>query len=230
MAIGMAKNSFDLEKDLHGAVKEFPKLEIQKRKGKYFLVGEIDVLQSDTHRWIDTFAVEIAYEQKFPFCFPSVTETSEKIERIPTRHVYTNTNTLCLAVPPEEKILCKYGITSKWFIERVLLPRLAEEYQVNHGGTYSHEYSHQMKGNFEFYSKTLKTDSSDMVLNVLRSILRNKLPRHFDKCICGSEKKQKHCHQKGINELSKLETEYIVAEIQKLELLIKREQLLKSIQ
>jgi len=211
---------FNLRNDLESTVKYFPKLEIIESENGPFLLGEVDILHPIKNEIIDTFTVEIIFPRNYPYCFPNVTETSGKIERIPDRHIYTNTNNLCFSVFAEERIKCYYGITTKWFIDHVLVPRLAEEYIVNQGGKYTHEYSHGQLGDLEFYLKKFCTGSPTEVMRYLNLILEVRFPKHYEKCGCGSGKKFKKCHRVIFEDLKRLGDKFIVNEIFKLEKLI----------
>jgi hypothetical protein len=127
--------------DLSTAIKDYPGLKLINEVGALSLMGTIDLIHPEFGITYDSFSVEIYYPKLYPFCFPKVIETGGKIPRNANRHVNViANNTLCLTVDPEERLLSLHGITTSWFIKNVLLPRLGEEYVVNNGGNYLHEY------------------------------------------------------------------------------------------
>lgn len=208
---------FALKSDLTNAIEHYPDLKIIERDGKLSLSGDVDLLHPIGQELIDTFAVDITFPERFPYCFPEVIETSGKIERIAKRHVFTNTNTLCFAVKVEERLKCKGGITTRWFLDNVLVPRLAEEYVVNHGGKYEHEFSHGPLGDLEFYFQKFNTKDPLEVIRNLKLILNGGFPKHYEKCVCGSDLRFKKCHRTVFEALKDLGDRYIAYEIDNLE-------------
>lgn len=199
------------------AILHYPNLKIIETDGKLSLLGEVDILHPIEKKLIDTFSVEISFHERFPYCFPKVIETSGKIERIQDRHIYTQDNTMCFAVISEELMKCRNGITTKWFLDNVLVPRLAEEYVVNLGGKYAHEFAHGPLGDLQFYFLKFKTKRPREVIRYLIIILQGKFPKHYESCICGSGLKFKKCHRNIFGELKSLGDTFIAFEIEKLE-------------
>ena len=206
-----------LRSELENAIKYFPLLNIAETNGELSLIGEIELIHPIEKEIIDTFSVSIAFPPAYPSCFPKVIETSQKIERIANRHVFVDTNTLCFAVVAEERMKCRNEINLLWFLNTVLVPRLAEEYRVNNGERYSHEYSHGPKGDLEFYSEKFKTQSPVEVIRLLKLILVGGFPKPFEKCICGSDLKFKKCHRMIFEDLKLLGDNFLSYEIVQLE-------------
>ncbi|HSH67975.1 MAG TPA: SEC-C domain-containing protein [Bacteroidia bacterium] len=196
---------FNLKADIEHAVRLYPGLWISEIENKFIIQGDIELIHPTHNSVLDTFSIEIFYPDRFPFCFPKVIETENKIERSADRHINVKeNNTLCLAVPPEEQLLTRNGISTVWFIKNVLLPRLAEEYEVNRGGKYTREYSHGLDGYWEFYFKKLKTNDPAFVINTIESALNQNLPKGSYNCPCGSGKKFKKCHRNAFYEIGYL--------------------------
>jgi hypothetical protein len=215
--IGARNNMFELKKDLSSACAHYPKLQIVELDGKLSLSGEVELLHPVEGEPIDTFSVDISFPDMFPFCFPKVLETSGKIERTQDRHVFPQTDNLCFAVEVEEHMKCRRGITTRWFLDTVLVPRLAEEYIVNNGGSYAHEFSHGPLGDFEFYFLKFKTKNPAHVIRFLKLILDGALPKHFERCSCGSGLKFKKCHRFIFEDLKALGDLFLMHELNKLE-------------
>jgi hypothetical protein len=209
---------FDLHADIEWTVQKYHQLKVFEIDGKILLIGEVDIVDKDEMEIIDTFSVEIRFPEFFPYCFPKVMETSGKIPKIPDRHVFKDTGNLCFSVETEELILCRNTMSSRQFIDQILVPRLAEEYVINNGGNYRKERSHGIKGDVEYYQEKFDTQSLDKVILYLELILNGEIPKPYERCFCGSGKKFKKCHQQitdGINAFNKF---YIQREIRKLEL------------
>ncbi len=205
----------NLKSDIDQAIKEYPGLEIINEAGALKLNGTLELIHPIHNVPFETFSVELYYPEQYPHCFPKVIETGGKIERSAARHVNVpDNNTLCLTVPPEERLLCRHGITTSSFIKDVLLPRLGEEYEVNSGGKYLHEYSHNALGYWEFYFRKFNVKNPNRILEILDMMVKHNLPKGYENCFCGSGDKFKKCHQKSINEFSSLGNDYIKMQIQ----------------
>ena len=203
---------------MNNAIEHYPKLKIIEENGNFSLSGEVDILHPIEKKCIDTFSVDISFPERFPRCFPRVVETSGKIERIPDRHIFVNDGfRLCFTVIVEELLKCRNGITTRFFLDNVLVPRLAEEYLVNNGGKYTHEFAHGNLGDFQFYFQEFKTENPNEVIRYLKMILQGGFPKHYALCSCGSGVKFKKCHRKNFEELKSIGDRFIIFEIEKLE-------------
>jgi ubiquitin-protein ligase len=188
--------------ELQTAVKTYPGLKILDQDKQPYLEGNVELIVPETGAAYDIFNLSISFPNDYPRCFPKVTEiTGIKIPKSEHRHVNPD-GTLCLAVEIEEKLLCKHGITLEWFIERILLPRLAEENGINNRrGKYQREYDHGAKGMWQFYYKHFSTDSKNTIIEILKCIVNCNLPKGYESCICGSKIKFKKCHRPAIIEI-----------------------------
>lgn len=202
--------SFNIKEDIKAALIKYSGLKLDDGGEAIIVKGDIDVLDPKTLVSIDTFSVELSYPPCFPYCFPFVIETSNKIPRTLDRHVFVNDGgILCLAVKPDEKLQCARGITTLRFLDRVLVPRLAEEYVVNNGGKYEHEYPHTKNAIWEFYMKLLNVQKPEKILPFFDMLINNNLPKGFWPCTCGSAKKFKQCHLQNVVDIGKLGTPYL---------------------
>ncbi|GAB5566134.1 MAG: hypothetical protein Wins2KO_31970 [Winogradskyella sp.] len=172
---------------------------------------------------IDRYEVLIKFPKDYPKCFPKVIETSNKIPRIPNRHVNPD-NTLCLAVEPEEKALTKNGISFKYFLDRILIPHLARETYRESKGVYPDgEYAHGYDGIWEYYKSILKESDKLTIIRELEQIVNSNWPERNQKCFCGSGNKFKKCHLDSWTEILKSGKDYIKKQIQILKTTITNE-------
>jgi hypothetical protein len=209
----------DVESDIKNALSFYPDLKMESKEGALFLKGEIELLHPESKLFIDSFSVEIEFTADFPRRFPKVREVGGKIPHDLDRHVnVANGNILCLSPEPEEIIRCKNGITTKWFLDEVLNPRLGEEYLVNHGGKYLREYPHGYNGSWKFYMNEINSNDPAFILLFLEMTLRKGFPKGYKTCPCGSGKKFKNCHQSSYFKLSMLGDRYLNWQIEKLKL------------
>jgi hypothetical protein len=190
--------------DVNEALKSHSGLRIDSFGNDRRILGRIEVWNHSTNVFIDDYEVAILCPIQYPKAFPLVWETGGKIPRIADRHVHPDTGNLCLAVPPEEALICMNGITTVKFFDGVLLPRLADEYRVRNGHKYSKEYSHGVGGRWEFYMRTLKVGGPREVLSALSALLRKQLPRPLDTCPCKSGRTFRDCHKSAFDYVGKL--------------------------
>ena len=114
-----------LIQDIDLAIKFYPELQLTEYNEHIAVEGDI-ILRHDEIGEYDRYSVSISFPISYPRCFPKVVEESNKIPRMDNRHVNTD-NTLCLAVEPEERLICKNDITFKYFLDEVLVPHLSRE-------------------------------------------------------------------------------------------------------
>ncbi len=205
------KSRYDKNKDLEKVLKKYTLLkhQVDHLNTTESLFGEIELVDEQTKTYIDTFAVEIIIPRNFPFSFPLVIEKEEKIPRCTSRHVIPGSNTLCLALKLEERLLCLHGITLLWFIDHVLVPRLCEEYRVNRGGKYQKEYSHEISGTWEYLMKRFETKDQSIIIALIGALAYKKTPKGNQKCLCGSGKFYRECHKPELEKLKHLGNETI---------------------
>jgi hypothetical protein len=196
--------------DIATAIMEYPLLQPYQNNGDKHLQGWIEVVDNKSGILIDEYEIDLYYPEEYPFCFPKVIEKSRKIPREVDRHTMPKSTELCLAVNPEERLVCRNGITTLWFLDNVLVPRLAEEYAVSKGHKYLKEYSHGSDGIWEYFMKQFETDNTALVLNFIEGMAFYKLPKGFEPCICGSGKKFKKCHRNIVFLLNNLGSKYLL--------------------
>lgn len=195
-------------KDIDLAMKFYLELQRIDYKGEIKVIGDITLMHDDIGKY-DRYSLSISFPKCYPYCFPKVIELSKKIPRISDRHVNED-NTLCFAVDPEERLICKNGIKFKYFLDKVLVPHLSRETYRSFSGKYEDgEYSHGLEGLWEFFSYKLDVSEKDNIVKELERILHEKWQGRNVPCFCGSKIKFKNCHLIKWNGLMVLGTDYL---------------------
>lgn len=192
--IGQVK--VDIGKEFESITEQFPYLNIV---GERTIAGDVQVGNLDNP--LHLFKSEIILDAGYPFRYPTVFETGGDIPRTVQRHVFPKTGNLCLGVEAEQRILCVKGIGLDWFMNRILVPRYADEYLVMKGEDYQQEYSHNFDGNWEFYFNRFRTTDPRVVKLIFQMGLSNGMPNGKVECLCGSKKKFGKCHRKEVFKL-----------------------------
>lgn len=201
-----------LHEDILKALDHYPLLKIADNDKFIRVKGEIILTDPEIGEF-DRYSVSIAFMNCYPKCFPIVVETSNKIPRKDNRHVNPD-GTLCLAVPPEERIITRNGISFKFFLDKILVPHLSRESFREYNGAYQDgEYGHGIEGIWQYYYKKLGHEDRSLIITELKMIISSKWPNRNDPCYCKSKKKFKQCHLNVWNELRLLSTEFLKGQI-----------------
>lgn len=186
---------------LNEVVNNYPSLQIIGRDSKRFLVGKLPIIDPFGKIW-ETYEVEIYPVPDYPKRFPKVIEISNKIKRVPDWHVNRD-NSLCIDIEPSEIQKCQDGITVLSFIEKELIPHLANQTHRKIEGYYVNgEYSHGILGLFEYYSNILLTGGNkEYTLKLLHYTISNSKPQLNSKCFCGRIALYRSCHMPIYNKL-----------------------------
>lgn len=196
------------ESQIATVIEKYPKLDRElTSEGKVILKGELEIIDTCGKFW-EAFEVEIHSVSGFPLQFPQVFEVGGKIPRIADWHIYDDTKSCCVAVPPEESIACKQGISLVKFMDDFVLPYFFNQAFRRVEGFYKNgEYSHGVQGIFEFYDETFKTEGKvDEVVRLMKKMaLTSTKPRRTHDCFCGSRKKFRRCHREAFNKLLDLD-------------------------
>jgi hypothetical protein len=202
-----------LLKDIDDAIKDYPELEKIESGAELGVRGIIILNHPETGEY-ERYTVSISFPKCFPKCFPKVIEEGGKIPRIEDRHVNSD-NTLCLAVEPEERLICRHGITFKYFLDKVLVPHLCRETYRNLAGKYEDgEYSHGAEGLWEYFGQVLASTNKSRIVEDLEKMLHENWPGRNAQCFCGSSKKFKSCHLKKWRDLMLLGHEYLLSRLE----------------
>lgn len=193
------------EDQLHTVIKYYPNLRIKENEqGLKYLRGTIDVYASDsTHA--GTFLIEIHHKEGFPYCFPKLYEVGGDIPQEADYHKNPD-ETCCLTVYPLEILECKNGISLTLYIERHVVPYLANQCHKKIFGSFADEYSHGIDGLVEAYEDIMKTKDKVAWLRYIEFAFGIKTLeiRRNDLCLCGSGVKFKNCHDKVFDSLRRI--------------------------
>lgn len=157
----------------------------------------------------DTFQIEIKAVADYPNRFPLVFETGGRVPRNVDWHVFEATGNCCIASPPEEIIICNYGLTLLSFIDNQVKNYFYSQIFRNQNGYFLKERSHGSKGWIEFFEETFMTNNIFNIEFGLHQIIEGKKIDRVSLCFCGSGKKYRKCHKKSYDVLSKLSLENI---------------------
>jgi len=194
--------------DINYAIKFYPGLKKLESNEKLKVVGDLKLHHPEIGEF-DKYTVTICFPESYPKCFPKVIEESKKIPRTADRHVNSD-HTLCLAVEPEERLICKNGITFKYFLDRVLIPHLGRETYRSLSGKYEDgEYKHGLEGLWDFFSQKLNITDKKSIVEELEIMLQGNWPGRNEPCFCRSKIKFKKCHLRTWEELMVLGNDYL---------------------
>jgi hypothetical protein len=200
------------ESQIGPVIEKYPKLNRAiTSEGKVILNGELEIIDACGKFW-EAFEVEIHPVNGFPLQFPRVFEVGGKIPRIADWHIYDDIKSCCVAIPPEESIACKQGISLVKFVDDFVLPYFFNQAFRRVEGYYKNgEYSHGVQGIFEFYDETFKTKANvDEVVHLMKKMaLTTTKPGRTHKCFCGSRNKFRQCHREAFNKLFDLDRNLI---------------------
>ena len=199
------------------ANQKYPNLRIKEVGGIQILKGLLDI-PDDNDEVIKSYSIEIHFSKCFPFCFPILFEAGEDIPNEADWHKYED-GSCCITIPPNERLICKDGISVLHFIENHAIPYLANQLLRKTNGYYKNgEYAHGNAGFIQFYSSLFKTADpkkwyeymSMAFLHQPVKILRNQ------PCFCGSKLKYKKCHDMVFYQMQIIGYEQIRNDIEKL--------------
>lgn len=192
---------------LEKVTQNYPQLKISTdRNGLMILKGILDI-PNDDKKIIGSFLIEIHFSLLFPYRFPVLYETGKSIEATADWHKFSD-DSCCITVTPDEKLQCVHGISVLWFIRQHAIPYFANFIHRKVTGKYKNgEYAHSKDEALrQFYSELLMTsDELRWVhyFNMAFSTVPVAYHRN-EKCLCGSGKKYKVCHQRVFRTLKVL--------------------------
>lgn len=192
------------ERDFHEVVKRFPRLEYvwSKKFEAWLISGSIDICDTEGTYW-DTFGVIIVVPKAYPYCVPSLFETSEIIPRDIDWHI-SNSGVCCYDIEHSLLILSRKGINLADFVATKIYTYFANQlFKLSRGKYASGEYAHHFEGVVQYYSETHGLNEQSMVDVLEKLVQGSKLERNH-LCPCGSGKKLKKCHYLAMLEIKSL--------------------------
>lgn len=218
----MQDNYTIFENQLESVCQDHPNLKIKERFGRKYLWGTLDIFDADGNS-IQDFLVEIHYKNGFPKKFPELLEIGGFIPRDVDWHKYQD-DSCCVTADPIEIITCRNDISVRSFINNHAVPYLANQYYRKWYGKYKDEYSHGVLGLFEAYADIMKTPDMNKWIEYIEYTIGfkpMKTPRNAP-CICGENKKFKHCHMQVFDELRAIGRDTLLKHLTEINNAIKR--------
>ncbi|MEX1013877.1 MAG: hypothetical protein WDZ80_01835 [Candidatus Paceibacterota bacterium] len=195
------------------AIEKYPTFKIVGKGDKKFLRGELQIIDRGNEYW-ESYQLEIKHHPDFPYRFPKVYELSDKIPKIADWHINSD-HSFCIDIEPSEIIKCKNGLSLIDFIDKELIPYLFNQTHRKEEGYYTGgEYSHGLRGVYEFYVDRLKTgDDIRKTLSLLVYIASKPRPNRSNRCFCGSGELFRHCHREAYDELKLLGKNFLIDQV-----------------
>jgi hypothetical protein len=192
--------------DIAAAIAGYPQLSAQTVNGVQILSGELPIVDESGYEW-DRYQVEIHPSPLYPFRFPYLFEIGGRIPRIMDWHIYPDTGSCCVDIPPSEILHCREGLSLANYIRRFAIPYFANQtYRIKEGYYKNGEYSHGVMGMLEFYMPVLRCNDPLKTLQLLELYCSGTAGNRsiFHSCFCGSGKKMMNCHRKAVEVLNKI--------------------------
>jgi len=178
----------------------YPKFNLVRENNLVKIFGELDLFDfNGIHQ--DTYTIEVIPTINYPFEFPFVYETGNKIPNNIDWHVHQDGH-FCIKTIPEEKITCFNGIKLNDFIELEIKPYLFNQTFRRLNGYFLNERAHGIMGEIEFYQEVLKTKGIANIIQNLHYIHTKPEPSRVSNCYCGSYVKYRKCHREAYQKLS----------------------------
>lgn len=193
----------DFINDIPAALAKYPTLTSSVKEGKQIVNGEL-IIQDGTGKEWDHYQIEIHPREQYPFRFPLLFETGNRIPKIIDWHIYTDSGSCCVDIEPSEILHCRNGLRLPDYIERFAIPYFANTTHRLREGYYKYgEYSHGAIGLLEYYMPLLKTTKPVQCLNLLKQVITGAAASKsiFHPCFCGSGKKMANCHRQVLEQL-----------------------------
>lgn len=205
--------------DVHSTLEKFPGLNVLYKNDKpNKLIGNI-VIQDDQQIYQGDYDVEILIPQGYPYEFPRMFETGNKIERIADRHI-DKYGEACLEIDVAKFLEARKGITILRFTEHYVYKYLCGQiYYVFEKQWPSNEWRHSAQGQYDFFSEYFRTTDLRKIIYMLGYILYKPKLIRTNYCICGCNKKYRNCHKVVIEPLYDFNREILKSIIESLQTL-----------
>ncbi len=195
-----------LDKDIIATLECYPELRLISNKETSFLKG-IYTIRDNNGVIQGEYEIAIVIPKKYPYEFPKLYELSQKImPRIDDRHI-DKQGLACVEIDQNIILKSKKGISIKEFIEKYVHRYFCWQLRYDAGDRDGlEEWAHYDKGTLQFYRENLQLDAIETIVEILKVLCENSLPKRNDPCICCNNQKYKYCHQnliEGIIDLGK---------------------------
>lgn len=205
-----------IQRDFELAQAMFPKLKghWDHECSSWIIKGELDVFDDNGVYW-DSFKIALVVPEGYPYCVPVVMELSNKIPRQIDWHI--NQEGVC-CVGMDHRLLwqAKRGIDLAGFIQNEIYPYFVNQlYKLATGRYASGEYEHDFAGVRQFYTEDLELIDTNLVISILKGILRNEIPGRNAPCFCKNQKfKRCVAHYQSVNFLASIERDRLKKDLQ----------------
>ena len=187
----------DVHKGLTNVVEQDEEIVVS---GMLPLEGSVDGLETIT----DSFGIEVNIPNDFPKSLPRVKETGGRITAN-YEHRFTD-DTLCLAVPIEQRRVFFEQPTLLGFVNRLVIPYLYGYcFWKKHGYHPFDEAAHGCEGIVRHYIDTLGLRDELAALAVISFLFEHGYRGHHD-CPCGSGLRVRACHSRKLRTLHEQHT------------------------
>lgn len=171
------------------------------------ITGDVEVRSGKT--LFGVYNCEVLLDVFFPKSFPKVFEKSNRIPKLPDRHV-NNDGSLCLAVTPIAIIQTRKGINIVDFFNDFLIPYLAAQIWFDKTGAWAGgEYVHGEGGILQYFREQLGILENSKLKSVIKFYLDNNGDINRKKCNCYSGKQFTACCATRSNVLKELPINYL---------------------
>lgn len=185
--------------------KEQPGLEYIPEKG--YLSGRLKIEEGDE------YSVDIDLNS-FPYRFPIVWETGERIPRRIDRHINNKIESCCFTTSAMEQILLKTKVKSLLqFINLIAIPYFLNNSYFEINKKYKNgDYSHGILGKIEGYGDILELDDKKIIVLALMMRLSQRNYNRNDICFCGKVNIE-NCHFINYNNLFLIDHRTIIDDL-----------------
>ena len=177
--------------------------------GTPYVFGGIDLIDGQG-ALLDTYQIKIIPTRDYPNRFPYVYETGGRIPINIDWHVFPDDGHCCIKAIPEEKLICKRGLTLPLFISEEVIPYFYNQKFREENGYFLRERSHGQQGIIEFFQDIFNTTDLVKLAKNLLFVAKGEEPNRVSKCFCGSSHKYRKCHRSTYRLLSQFSAEELI--------------------
>ena len=200
------------KKDLARIKDTFPKLNYFENKELDYLLGDIDVCDTNEN-YFETFNIKIIIPKAYPHGVPILLEISNHIPREDNRHINKH-GICCVDMDHELLFLAKRKLLLYDFIHDKVYPFLANQKYFDQTGNFAgDEYPHYFDGVVKFYEDRLNLLNDQTTIRFLEALISNTLLTRNEKCWCGSNKKYKNCHESALEFLKSVGKNKVLSDL-----------------